>query len=150
MNSSIEIAEALKLAKKLIDRTREGRVQWEADGPRLMTGSADQSGATGFTTLLEGDLKAKVSTMKQGQDEMLAFSLVEFSTRGNLLAAPVIPDKDVLSVVVERDPSFGYDSAEERLLAGLLIDLYSLARRSALKIDGSVEKALTYLDKLAV
>ena len=150
MNSSIEIAEAMKLAKKLIERTREGRVQWEADGPRLMAATTDPSGATAFITLLEGDLKAKVSTMKQGPDEMLAFSLVEFSARGNLVAAPIIPDKDVLSVGVEKDPSFGYDSAEERHLAGLLIDLYSLARRSALKIDGSVEKALTYLDKLAV
>jgi len=35
-------------------------------------------------------------------------------------------------------------------LNGLLVDLYALARRSALKIDGSVEKALNYLDKLAV
>jgi hypothetical protein len=38
---------------------------------------------------------------------------------------------------------------EEKQLTELLVDLYGLARRSALKIDGSVQKALTYLDQLA-
>jgi len=60
------------------------------------------------------------------------------------------PDKEVLSVSVEKDPSFGYDTVEEKQLARLLVDLYGLARRSALKIDGSVEKALSYLDRIAV
>jgi hypothetical protein len=92
--------------------------------------------------------------MKLGQDEFLAFSLVEFDPRGHgsalLASVDANPDKDVLSVGVEKDPSFGYDSVEERQLAGLLTDLYGLARRSALKIDGSVEKALSYLDRIAV
>jgi hypothetical protein len=63
---------------------------------------------------------------------------------------PTNPDNDVLRVSIEKDPSFGYDTADEMRLNGLLVDLYALARRSALKIDGSVEKALNYLDKLAV
>ena len=155
MNSSIEISEAVKLARKLIDRTREGRLPWEADGILLKIGATtDLSGATAFTTTLEGNLKAKVSIMKLGQDEFLAFSLVEFDPRGHgsalLASVDANPDKDVLSVGVEKDPSFGYDSVEERQLAGLLTDLYGLARRSALKIDGSVEKALSYLERIAV
>jgi hypothetical protein len=128
---------------------------WEADGILLKIGATtDLSGATAFTTTLEGNLKAKVSIMKLGQDEFLAFSLVEFDPRGHgsalLASVDANPDKDVLSVGVEKDPSFGYDSVEERQLAGLLTDLYGLARRSALKIDGSVEKALSYLDRIAV
>jgi hypothetical protein len=156
MNSSIEIAEAVKLAQKLIERTREGRLPWEADGIlRNIVGTTDLSGATSFTTTLEGNLKAKVSVTRSGREELLAFSLVEFDPRGHDLIAIVgnespNSDKEVLSVSVEKDPSFGYDSVDERHLAGLLIDLYGLARRSALKIDGSVEKALSYLDKLAV
>lgn len=149
MNSSIEIAEAVKLTFKLIDRTREGRLTWEADGIlRSMVGPTDISGATAFTTSLEGNLKATVST-KQGQDEQLAFSLVEFNPRRTLLTGGE-PDKEVLSVSVEKDPSYGYDTVQEKQLAGLLVDLYGLARRSALKLDQSVEKALSYLDRIAV
>ena len=159
MNSSIEMTEAVKLADKLIARTREGKLLWEADGiiPKALT-TTDVSGARAFTTTLEGNLKATVSIVKPEQDTQIAFSLVEApfpSLTASLLgtavtAGTVSPEKDVLSVSVEKDPPLGYDTAEERHLAGLLIDLYGLARRSALKIDGSVEKALTYLDRIAV
>jgi hypothetical protein len=148
MNSSIEISEAVKLARKLIDRTREGRLPWEANLLPMMAPHTDLSGATAFTTTLEGNLKAKVSISRLGQDEQLAFSLIEFDPRATLLTSAA--DKEVLSVSVEKDPSFGYDTVEDKQLAGLLIDLYKLARRSALKIDGSVEKALSYLDRIAV
>jgi hypothetical protein len=60
------------------------------------------------------------------------------------------PDREILSVSVEKDPSFGFDSPSEKELSNILVALYSLARRSALKIDGSVEKALSYLDRIAV
>jgi len=129
--------------------------------------NADVSGAKAFTTNLEGNLKATVSIVKPEQDTQLAFSLIEFDPRRVTSIAGILydkspmppairgneslnPDKEVLSVSVEKDPSYGYDTPDERNLARLLIDLYGLARRSALKIDGSVEKALTYLDKIAV
>jgi hypothetical protein len=145
MNSSIEVAEAVKLAEKLIARTREGRLSWE------LSDTVDYSGDASFTTALEGNLKAKVSTSGSGQN--LSFSLVEFDPRHERPTAPgdvfVHPDKDILSVSMERDPSFGFDTMEEKHLVEFLVDLYGLARRSALKIDGSVQKALTYLDQLA-
>jgi hypothetical protein len=149
MNSSIEISDSLNLAHKLIDRTRDGKVSWEANSGLLRSiGPTDVSGATAFSTTLEGNLKAEVSLSKRNQDELLEFSLVEFVP--NLLAHASTPDKEVLKVLVEKDPSFGFDSPSERELSKALVDLYSLARRSALKIEGSVQKALTYLDKLAV
>jgi hypothetical protein len=141
MNSSIEITEAVKLADKLIDRTREGKLLWEVSG-------TDPWGATAFTTTLEGNLKATVSIVKPEQDTQIAFSLVEIDPRWTPLSGGE-RDKEVLSVSVEKEPSYGYDTKAEKQLAGLLVDLYGLARRSALKIDGSVEKALTYLDRLA-
>jgi hypothetical protein len=105
MNSSIEISEAVKLARKLIDRTREGRLPWEANLLPMMAPHTDLSGATAFTTTLEGNLKAKVSISRLGQDEQLAFSLIEFDPRATLLTSAA--DKEVLSVSVEKDPSFG-------------------------------------------
>jgi hypothetical protein len=156
MNSSIEIAEAIKLVEKLIDRTREGRLTWES----VPDSMSAESVAKVFTTTLEGNLKATVSCGQRGREasyeqaEQLAFSLVEFDPQRlsmlSILASETLaPDKVVLSVSVEKDPSFGYDTTEEKHLARLLIDLYGLARRSALKVAGSVEKALTYLDRLA-
>ncbi len=156
MNSSIEISDSLNLAHKLIDRTRDGKVSWEPRGMLMKAFSqTDVSGATAFSTTLEGNLRAEVSLSKRNQDELLEFSLVEFvpsaiTPTSNLLAHVSTPDREILRVSVEKDPSFGFDSTSERELSKALVDLYSLARRSALKIEGSVQKALTYLDKLAV
>jgi len=84
----------------------------------------------------------------------LVFSLVEFdpqwqSSMSLIASVNAKPDKEILSVSIEKDPSFGYDTPDEMRLNGLLVDLYALARRSALKLEGSVEKALTYLDRIA-
>lgn len=147
MNSSIEISDSLNLAFKLIDRTRDGKVSWEASGIRMS--ALTPADATAFSTTLEGNLRAEVSLSKQNQDEVLEFSLVEFVPPLSTMAHET-PDKEVLKVSIEKDPSFGFDSPRERELSKALVDLYSLARRSALKIEGSVQKALTYLDKLAV
>jgi hypothetical protein len=146
----------LNLAYKLIDRTRDGKVSWEASGILMKAfDPTDLSGATAFSTTLEGNLRADVSLTKRGDEEFLQFSLVEFVPHGTDLISVIAlgsskPDQEILSVSVEKDPSFGFDSPSERELSRALVDLYSLARRSALKIEGSIQKALTYLDKLAV
>jgi hypothetical protein len=62
---------------------------------------------------------------------------------------PLAPDKTVLDVSVEKDPSYGYGTQAEADLSKLLANLYELARRSAYQIDGSVGKAISYLDQLA-
>ncbi len=114
----------------------------------------DLSGATAFSTTLEGNLKAKVRPASWGKmsiwDSLSLSSIHGGHSSTLLVSADTNPDKEVLSVSVEKDPSFGYETVDEKQLAGLLIDLYKLARRSALKIDGSVEKALSYLDRIAV
>jgi hypothetical protein len=155
MNSSIQIAEAEKLAKTLVDRTSEGKLSWEPDGTLLsIVSTTDLSGATVFSTTLEGNLRATISLAKQKRAELLVFSLVEFdpqwqSSMSLIASVNAKPDKEILSVSIEKDPSFGYDTPDEMRLNGLLVDLYALARRSALKLEGSVEKALTYLDRIA-
>ena len=151
MNSSIEIAEAAKLAQKLVDRTAEGKLPWEAAGALSMAMVSPESAfsATRFATRLEPNLKATVG--KNGSDH-LVFSLienVESSGAGSPLAIPFLREKSLIDITVEADPPYGYGSPQEKHLTGLLVDLYGLARRSALKIDTSVEKALSYLDRIA-
>ncbi len=144
MNSSIEVSEAVTLAQKLIQRTKDGKLTWDAkciENQGLLA-------PTHFTTVLEGNLHATVSCTINGD---LNFSLVEFNTFvTNLLSGSGdYSAKEVLSVSVEKDPAYGYDTPVEKQLAGLLVDLHALARRSALKVSGSIERALTYLDKIA-
>ena len=152
MNSSIEISEAAKLAQKLIDRTSEGRVHWSTIE---MVGTLQHAMSKEpaiyedrFDTRLEPNLRASVCQI--GSD-YLEFSLIETS-EGN--GAPSVftnlpKETVVIDVHVEKNPPYGYDSQQEKYLAALLIDLYGLARRSALKMDASVEKALGYLDRIA-
>jgi hypothetical protein len=152
MNSSIEIAEATKLAQKLIDRTVEGKLVWES----VEVGSNSVADAPSFVTRLEQGLKA---TVRLQNEENLDFSLVEFDPRqdGQLEfirsilgdEKPLRPDKVVLSVSVDKDPPYGFGTPQEKFLAGRLVDLFGVARRSALKIDSSVERALSYLDRIA-
>jgi len=150
MNSSIEITEAAKLADKLIERTVEGKLSWEAVAEVSMMAPMPgvNSDAKSFTTRLEPNLKATVSLW--GADN-LDFSLVESIVQGSFpqLVSTLSPDKVVISVTVEKDPPYGYDTKQEKYLASRLVDLYGVARRSALKIDASVEKALSYLDRIA-
>ena len=155
MNSSIEISEAAKLAQKLIDRTSEGRVHWSTIE---MVGTLQHAMSTEpaiyenrFATRLEPNLRASVSQI--GSD-YLEFSLVEISAPNdapsvfaNLPSSP--KETVVIDVHVEKNPPYGYDTQQEKYLAALLIDLYGLARRSALKMDASVERALGYLDRIA-
>lgn len=152
MNSSIEIAEAIKLAEKLIARTNEGRLVWKTSG----TMAEEGWGAAHFETTLEGNLRASVS--EEGDGQRLRFSLLECAPSSESILAGILggpatvpqdPEKVVIDVSIEKDPSYGFDTPNDKHLAGLLMDLFGLARRSALKITGSVERALTYLDRIA-
>ena len=150
MNSSIEIAEAAKLAQKLIDRTVEGKLFWEAVEIAGMSVQA-RFYEDRFSTRLEPNLRATVS---QSGRENLSFSLVENPESRDLIS--MVPsslspsrEKVVIDVSIEKDPPYGYSTPQEKLLAGLLVDLYGLARRSALKMDASVERVLSYLDRIA-
>jgi hypothetical protein len=157
MNSSIEVSEAVTLAQKLIQRTMDGKLSWEADDVENLAFVPNR-----FTTVLEGNLRARVSCTVNGD---LDFSLVELDNAAPVSGviaydkSPTPParlprvgnysEKEVLRVSVEKDPAYGFDTPEEKQLAGLLVDLHGLARRSALRVAGSVERALTYLDKIA-
>jgi len=95
-------------------------------------------------------LRATVS-----QSSTFDFTLVEFDPRFEseidaLVAGESrIPDKTVLDVSIETNPAYGYDTIEEKKLAESLRDMLVLARRSALDVNSSMQRALSYLDKIA-
>ena len=148
MNSSIEINDANTILKKLVDRTREGKLAW-------------QSSQGGYSSTLKPNLRVEVYDGVAGEDgaRLARFDLVEFDAEyeeqfenkfGALTATGTRnPDKEVLSVSVEKNPPYGYGTVEEKTLASLLTDMLALARRSALGVNASMEKALNYLDRIA-
>jgi hypothetical protein len=150
MNSQIELDESVTLVRKLIDRTRERKIAWSE------CVAIQSKEVSSFCTTLDLTQEAVIGRREGG---FLEFSLVEHDPRWSdrsLWTAksgfdpPLIEDKTVLQVSIEKEPSFGFDTQQEFVLSTLLVNLYELARRSAFQIDSSVGKALTYLDKLAV
>ncbi|HVC47705.1 MAG TPA: hypothetical protein VND90_10700 [Terracidiphilus sp.] len=160
MNSQIELTESVTLVNKLIDRTRERKLKWQVAEPSIgFAGHSDTSDETEIirfsAPLLDPGQQAVIGKRKDG---FLEFSLIERDPRWSdqsVFSAiagfdpPLAPDRTVLHVSIETDPSYGYGTQEEADLSKLLANLYELARRSANQIDASVGKAISYLDKIA-
>lgn len=162
MNSQIELIESVTLVDKLIARTREKRLKWEIADPSLGSAGHKDTSIESIelnrfsTPLFEPNQQAVICQRKDG---FLDFSLIEHDPRwsdqsvfdaGAGFNPPLPPDKTVIEVSIEQNPSYGFDTQEESHLSKLLVNLYELARRSAYQLDASVGKALSYLDRLAV
>jgi hypothetical protein len=161
MNSNIELTESVTLVTKLIDRTRERKLKWLVADPSLgFAGHANTPDGPVERNRFSAQLldPSQQALIGQREDGFLEFSLIEHDPRWedqSVITAiagfvpPLTPDRTVLNVSIERDPSYGYDTQEEADLSKLLANLYELARRSAYQIDASVSKAISYLDELA-
>jgi hypothetical protein len=161
MNSQIELTESVTLVSKLIDRTRERKLKWDIAEPSLgFAGNTDTSVEPVELDRFAARLldPSQQAVIGQRDDGFLDFSLIEHDPRWqdqSILTAiegfvpPLVPDRTVLRVCIERDPSYGFDTQAEADLAKLLANLYELARRSAYQIDSSVGKAINYLDRIA-
>jgi hypothetical protein len=160
MNTQIEFAESVTLVRKLIDRTREAKLSWQIAEPSLGFCGIDATSAESqitrrFAAQLDSGQYAVVG---QSEDGFLEFSLIEHDPRwedSSPITAisgfepPLSPDLTAIRVLIEKDPSYGFDTQEESDLSKLLVNLHELARRSAFQINASVGKAISYLDQLA-
>lgn len=132
-NTPYAVSEASALVTRLLARTEENKINWK---DRTDFFSSPASLET-FEAELEGDVKVSISS-----DE----STVTFTVA---LKQMVGGDRQLLSVSLEHDPSFGYDLPGERELHDSLAALQELARRSALKVDQNLANARDFLEKLA-
>ncbi|MGA2539649.1 MAG: hypothetical protein ABSF53_26815 [Terracidiphilus sp.] len=161
MNSQIELAESITLVSKLIDRTRERKLKWQLADPSLgFAGNKDTPVETGEVSRFSAPLldPSQQAVIGQRENGLMDFSLIEHDPRWqdqSILTAiagfvpPLVPDRTVLQVSIERDPPYGFGTQAEADLAKLLANLFELARRSAFQIDSSVGKAISYLDRIA-
>jgi hypothetical protein len=129
-NTPYAISESSSLVAKLLERTEESKIAWAEGGtygPDMET----------FETKLEGKLKVSISSDHSG----ITFTVLQENSTGR--------DRQMLSVSLEHDPSFGYDFPGESELHDSLIKLYELARRAALRVDENLAHARDYLERLA-
>ncbi len=127
-NTRYAVSESSSLVEKLIARTQEGKIDWTEPSY-----SSDTSET--FEAKLDNDLKVSICSEKSGVT--FAVYLVK------------VPERLLLSVTLEHDPSFGYDLPGERELYTRLVELQELARRSALNVDQNLANAREFLERLA-
>ena len=129
-NTPYAISESSSLVAKLIARTEENKIGWK-EGPY------SSASTESFEAELEGDVKVSISSDQEGMSFAVA------------LRRMVGPDRMLLSVYLEHDPSFGYDLPGESELHESLLQLQELARRSALSVDQNLANARDFLERLA-
>ena len=151
----------MTLVSKLIDRTLERKLKWQVAEPSLgSAGNSDKSVESVELNRFSAQLldPSQQAVIGQREDALLEFSLIEHDPRwsdNSILTAvagfvpPLVPDRTVLQVSIEKDPAYGFDTQQVADLSKLLANLYELARRSAYQIDASVGRAINYLDQLA-
>lgn len=132
-NTPYAISEATSLVVRLLARTEENKIVW-SDRSDFLLSPAD---AETFEAELEGKVKVSISSDRSA----LTFAV----TLKNMVGG----DRQLLSVSLEHDPSFGYDLPGESELHDSLTKLHELARRSALKVDQNLANARDFLERLA-
>ena len=132
-NTPYAVSESTALVPKLLARTEENKISW-SDRSDFLSSPAD---GERFEVDLEGNLKVSISSNQSG----IAFAVA--------LKRLVGGDRELLSVFLEHDPSFGYDLPGESELYDSLIKLFELAKRSALKVDQNLANVRDFLERLA-
>jgi hypothetical protein len=132
-NTPYAISEASDLVFRLIARTEENKIAWSDRTDFFSSPEAPET----FEADLEGDVKVSISSDKSTM--MFAVALKRM----------VGGERQLLSVSLEHDPSFGYDLPGESELHDNLVKLHELARRSALKVDENLANARDFLERLA-
>mgnify|MGYP001339497305 CR=1 FL=1 len=120
MNSRQDLEEAAKLASSLLDRTRDGKIEWTVLDEDQFVYSTPRG----------------IDFVVSGSDNGLGFRMQDQGGH------------NLISVVTESGREYWEMAEGEAGLAEALTPLYDLARRSALKVDEKVSEISKYLESL--
>jgi hypothetical protein len=157
MNTPYDFTESAVLIAKLVELTREGKINWSQKTLGIFPGT------TRFHTTIDGDLEAAVWST----DKEIGFRIFEknppagntsqrweggdpmgnppLNVQAHSAPLPLATGRDLLAISIER--AGGAMRSEVYIpLMGLL----ELARRSSDKIEPKIERVKQYLEKLAV
>jgi hypothetical protein len=128
--------------KKLLEKTRQGRVEWKADGH-----------LNSFWCAILGPPEPSLNSLadllnksKNKEEKCFSFTV---STSGADDSQPVLrmrdkADAEIFSIVSNDLPT----SPEEEEVSQMIDEIYELARRQALKVDQKLVLASTLLDRV--
>lgn len=133
MNTHEVVMDALRLVPKLIERTREKKLNWQ--NSRTLVESFAEATATTFATTLEREISITV----QNRTDSVKFSMQQEDR---------LPATTLIEVTLAHNPQYGYDWPGEDELYKQILQLIELARRSAGDIDRKLEELDAFLDQL--
>jgi hypothetical protein len=127
-------SEYKEIVKKLLEKTRQGRVEWSTDlGPDSFTCTLGEPGQNAFRSrILPNESEFSFTVRASDMDGQPVLTMLDGS-RNEIFRAtsndlPTSPDEEETSA--------------------LLNDLYELARRKALKIEHKLDLASALLDRV--
>lgn len=139
MNTAYDLAESAVLIGKLVDLTRDGKVEWSEVKP----GMAKELGlaTTRYISTLEG---ASETLLVWSTERSAGFRVYEKSIESTRVFTTT-SERDLISISIDHEDGPARGEVYVNLMA-----LLELARRSANKIEPKIERVKQYLDKLAV
>jgi hypothetical protein len=150
-NSEDAIRESYLLIIKLLERTRERKIEWTCGAPLLKVARGAPKAETEhrFQTELGNDLVATVWE----DDHSLGFNLAD-SQAGPpepalLMPPPAAPRGEVLSIRLDKHEAGLGKLTDESIVYEELAALLALIRHAPVQSDVRIEQAKNYLDELA-
>jgi hypothetical protein len=138
MNTAYDLAESAVLIGKLVDLTRDGKIEWNAVRPGLVKELGPAT--TRYGSTLEGPSEVLVWSTERSA----GFRVYEKATESTGVFTTT-SERDLISISMDHEDGPGRGQVYVNLMA-----LLELARRSADKIEPKIERVKQYLDKLAV
>lgn len=124
----VEPLDYKNILRKLIEKTREGRVEWQKEG-------------SFFSCELNKQYEFRV--WKNEDEYVLRMSDID---RGAAFGSPIGPNPILLEIYGEEE--IYYSDPEKKEKFEMISDLYELARRKALNIPSKLSKLEELLDRI--
>jgi hypothetical protein len=151
-NSKDAIRESYVLIIKLLERTREDKIEWTEAEPH---GSASKAIIGVTKNAYQAKLGRNLIATVWENNQSLGFNLVEL----NFQSGPPLPpdlnqpskdyEREVLSVCLSKQEKVSGNLTDESIVYEDLAALIELIERVPVKADARIEQARRYLDQLA-
>jgi hypothetical protein len=151
-NSKDAIRESYVLIVKLLERTRERKIEWTA--VRIL-GSVSEAILVGAECAYQAKLGHNLVATVWENDQSIGFKLVEL----NVQAGPPLPphlnqpvkdyEREVLSICLSKEEAASDKLTDENIVFEDLTTLFELIKRAPIQADERIEQARRYLDQLA-
>lgn len=136
MNTPYEISESSNLIEKLLNLTRDGKIEWTTLQIVPRAGEMTRQ----YFTPLEGSLEVSVWENHRAA----GFRLIDKSIQEPAMRViAVVPERDLLSISIDHE-----HDADLGPLYTMLMALLVLARRTIDKVEPKIDQVKQYLDKL--